>query len=166
MSPGGDLEAVTDADRAALRRAFEMAFASREHGNRPFGAALGGPGGEVLLTAEATVLTERDCAGHAEVNALREASSRFDREYLVDCTLYASSVPCVMCAGTLYWSNVRRLVFGLSMPELLRITGGPESSHIPAIDCHEVLERAPHEIEIVGPLLEDEAARCHEGYWS
>ena len=109
----GDETTADEQDELQLRRALEVAKRSREHGNRPFGAVLVGPLGEQLLEAENTQDTARDRTGHAECNLVRLASTQFDRDYLAGCTLYASCEPCPMCAGAIYWSNVRRVVFAL-----------------------------------------------------
>ena len=87
---------VDEQDELQLRRALEVAKRSRDHGNRPFGAVLVGPLGEQLLEAENTQDTARDCTGHAECNLVRLASTRFDRDYLAGCTLYAAAnhAPC------------------------------------------------------------------------
>ena len=37
-----------------------------------------------------------------------------------------------------------------------------ETMHLP---CREVFARGQHAVEVVGPLLEDEAAEVHEGFW-
>ena len=101
-------------DEAFLRRAIAVAAAARARGNHPFGAILVGPDGRVLLEAENTVNTERDATGHAERNLMTQASQRFDRGLLARSTMYTSTEPCAMCAGSVYWVGVRRVVYGLS----------------------------------------------------
>ncbi|MCB0041699.1 MAG: nucleoside deaminase, partial [Caldilinea sp.] len=76
-----------------LRAAIAVARRSRENGNHPFGALLVDETGAVLLEAENTVNTARDCTGHAETNLVRLASQRFDRAVLERCTLYTSTEP-------------------------------------------------------------------------
>ena len=110
-------------DDALLGRAIAVAAAARASGNHPFGAILVGPDGEVLLEAENTVTTERDATGHAERNLMSQASRRFDRQLLARCTMYTSTEPCAMCAGSVYWVGVRRVVYGLSEKDLLALTG-------------------------------------------
>jgi len=112
---------MTEIDLKFLREAFAVAQRAREHGNHPFGAILVDADGAKLLEAENTVLTDRDCVGHAETNLLREASRRFDESVLAKCTVYASAEPCAMCAGAIYWSGVSRLVYGLSKQRLSEI---------------------------------------------
>jgi tRNA(adenine34) deaminase len=51
---------------------------------------------------------------HAEIIALTAASEYLGSKYLMDCTLYVTLEPCVMCAGALAWAQLGRLVYGAS----------------------------------------------------
>lgn len=59
-------------------------------------------------------LTERlnDVTAHAEMQAITAAANTLGSKYLINCTLYVTLEPCVMCAGALYWSQIDRIVFG------------------------------------------------------
>ncbi|MDX2006377.1 MAG: nucleoside deaminase [Meiothermus sp.] len=156
---------MLEKDAAFLNEALRIARSARTNGNHPFGALLVGPGGEVLLEAENTVETERDCTGHAELNLMRRASHSYDRDFLANCTLYTSTEPCAMCSGAIYWGNVRRVVYALSEARLLEITGDNPANPTMHLPCREVLQRGQYGIEVVGPLIEEEAAAVHEGFW-
>ena len=147
-----------------LRQAFAVAQRAREQGNHPFGAILVDANGEKLLEAENTVITDRDCVGHAETNLLREASRRFEARALAQCTIYASAEPCAMCAGAIYWSGVNRLVYGLSKQRLSEIQNQQIYWQL-ALPCREVFARGQREISVEGPALEAEAEIVHKGYW-
>lgn len=148
-----------------LRQAIELAGRSRQRGNHPFGALLVDPSGQMVLEAENSVETEQDCTGHAELNLMRLASKRFTRDYLAGCTLYTSTEPCAMCSGAIYWGNVRRVVYALSEAKLLQITGNNPANPTMHLPCREVLQRGQYGIEVVGPLIEDEAGEVHKGFW-
>jgi tRNA(adenine34) deaminase len=64
-------------------------------------------------------LTERlnDVTAHAEMQAITAAENALGGKYLVDCTLFVTLEPCVMCAGALFWSQLSRLVYGASDPK-------------------------------------------------
>jgi tRNA(Arg) A34 adenosine deaminase TadA len=83
---------VTDDDRYLLA-AIELARQARDNGNHPFGALLVDADGRVVVESENTVVTGRDCTGHAETNVMRVASERFDAEFLEGCALYTSTEP-------------------------------------------------------------------------
>ena len=53
-----------------------------------------------------------DVTAHAEMLALTAASEYLGSKYLMDCTLYVTLEPCVMCAGALAWAQLGRLVYG------------------------------------------------------
>ncbi|PIE32652.1 tRNA-specific adenosine deaminase [candidate division KSB3 bacterium] len=158
-------DTYTVEDTYFLRLAIQQAKEAREHGNHPFGAVLVSEAGEVLLSAQNTVNTERDATGHAETNLMRKASRAYSRDFLRTCIMYTSTEPCAMCSGATYWAGVGKVVYGLSESELYKLTGdNPENltMHLP---CREVLARGQQETEVVGPLLEDEAKEVHQGFW-
>jgi tRNA(Arg) A34 adenosine deaminase TadA len=151
-------------DVRLVRAAIEVARRAREKGNHPFGAILVDREGRLLMEAENTVATDRDCTGHAETNLMRQASRRYSSDLLAECTLYASTEPCPMCSGAIYWGNVRRVVYGLSQEGLFEMIG-EESEEDLRLACREVLGKGRRPIEVVGPLLEEEAREVHAGFW-
>jgi len=71
------------------------------------------------IIARAHNLSQRlnDVTAHAEMQAITAAAHFLNGKYLVDCTLYVTLEPCVMCAGALYWSQIPRVVVGASDPK-------------------------------------------------
>jgi tRNA(Arg) A34 adenosine deaminase TadA/predicted enzyme related to lactoylglutathione lyase len=155
---------LTDAELALLRRAIAISQRAREHGNHPFGALLADANGQVLLEAENTVVTEKDCTGHAETNLMRLASRQFTPAVLDTCTLYSSAEPCAMCAGAIHWGNVGRLVYGVGAPSLYELIGNNDDRLY--LSCREVFLLTSRPIEVIGPALEDEALAAHTGFWT
>ncbi len=148
-----------------IRLAIKVAKQAKEKGNHPFGAILVNKQGEVLLEAENSVTTEHDCTGHAETNLMRKASKQYDSKFLSDCTLYTSTEPCVMCSGAIYWGGVGRVVYGLSELGLYSLTGKNEENPTLNLPCREVFAKGQKSIEVVGPVLEDEAKKVHQEFW-
>jgi len=154
------------ADEALLRRSFAVARRAREHGNHPFGAVLVGPGGEVLLESENGYWPERDMTAHAE-RLLASAASRAHRsEFLSACTLYSSAEPCAMCAAAAYWAGIGRVVYGLSERRLKEATGNHPENPTLDVPCRVIFAGGQRRVEVVGPLLEDEALELHLEAWS
>ena len=151
---------MTDDDLKHLRLAIALSHSAREKGNEPYGAVLADEQGRVLLQAENTQITDRDCTAHAETNLLREASRRFNGESLAKYTVYASGEPCPMCAGAIYWSQVRRVVFALDIETMAELAG-PEADEL-MLHCRAVLAHGIRPIEVVGPMLQDEARKALE----
>ncbi|MFO8100086.1 MAG: nucleoside deaminase [Salinibacter sp.] len=139
-----------------VRAAIDEALSARAEGNPPFGAVLVGPNGTVLGRAGNTEGRTGDCTGHAETNLVRHASQEYELERLRQATLYASTEPCAMCAGALFWARIGRVVFGLRAKRLYDMKG--DAGRQLALSCEEVLARGNHEAEVIGPVLEDEAA--------
>jgi tRNA(adenine34) deaminase len=147
-------------DAGHLRRAIELAKQARERGDRPFGAVLAGSDGRVLAESENTQSSERDITGHAETNLLRAAFRSYDAETLSGATLYASGEPCAMCAGTIFWSGVGRVVYGASSERIYELSAGRGPAL--RLSCREVLSAGTREVEVVGPVLEEEAERVFQ----
>jgi tRNA(Arg) A34 adenosine deaminase TadA len=154
---------MNDSDLRLLRQAIGVAHRAREHGNHPFGALLADGQGTVLLEAENTVITEHDCTGHAELNLMRLASRQYSFEVLSRCTLYSSTEPCPMCAGSIFWGGVGRVVYALSEEGLYALTGDSPDKLL--LSCRDVFARGGRPIEVLGPMLEDEARAVHAGFW-
>jgi tRNA(Arg) A34 adenosine deaminase TadA len=153
-------------DDLYLRAAIDLARRARDNGNHPFGALLVDADGNVVVECENTVVTGRDCTGHAETNVMRVASERFDPGFLQECTLYSSTEPCAMCAGAIYWGNVRRVVFALSEEDLRSVAGHNAENATLAIPCREIFARGDYEVEVDGPHLREQALAVHEGFWA
>jgi tRNA(Arg) A34 adenosine deaminase TadA len=116
--------------------------------------------GAVVLRALNTVHTDGDPTAHAETNLVAEALRTLTREQLSRSVLYASCEPCAMCVGKMYWAGIRALVYGLPSEALAAMAGG--SFLIP---CRDLFGRAADRVEVIGPLLPDEARAVHIGYW-
>jgi tRNA(Arg) A34 adenosine deaminase TadA len=155
-----------DRDLHYLRRAIELSAQAKARGKHPFAALIVDGGGEVLAEAgNAFGWPDGDATGHAELIAVREASKRFPPERLAQATLYTSAEPCAMCAGAVYWSGIGRVVYALSETRLLSLTGNHPENPTLALPCREVFARGQRAITVVGPLLEEEAAIPHQGFW-
>jgi tRNA(Arg) A34 adenosine deaminase TadA len=146
-----------------LRRAIALSAQSRTEGNHPFASLVVDAAG--VLLAEAPNAHRVDCTCHAEMNVLRLVSAVCSAGELASATLYSSAEPCAMCAGGIYWSGIGRVVYALSEARLLALTGNHPGNPTLSLPCREVLVRGQRRIEVVGPLLEDEAAIVHSGFW-
>ena len=172
LSPGADAivapgQARTNPDRQTLLRlVIAVSRRSRENGNHPFGALLADADGQVLLEAENSVVTTSDITGHAETNLVREASQRLSSDVIARSTMYASTEPCAMCAGALYWSGIGRLVYAMSEADLLAVTGDHPENPTLRLDCRTVFDAGQRDIEVIGPALPAEAMAEHDGFWT
>ena len=93
------------------------------------------------------------------------ASPVHSRELLETATMYASGEPCVMCAGAIFWSNIRRVVFGIDAVSLRVFRGERAEQRDAELSCRDVFAASPHPIECIGPALLEEASTPHTGFW-
>lgn len=70
-----------------------------------------------------------------------------------------------MCAGAIFWGNVRRVVFGLSEVELYAMVD-EDVEDVLDYPCRELFANGRKSITVIGPLLEELAKTVHEGFWS
>jgi tRNA(Arg) A34 adenosine deaminase TadA len=152
-------------DEEFLRRSFDVARRAITHGNHPFGAILVDKNDNVLIETENGYMPSRDGTAHAERLLATQACTTLSADILKAATLYSSAEPCAMCAGAMYWAGIGRLVYGLSEHRLRELTGNHPENPTLDLPCRKVFESGQRVTEIVGPLLEDEAAALHAGVW-
>ncbi|MCC6146232.1 MAG: nucleoside deaminase [Anaerolineaceae bacterium] len=138
-------------DEEFLREAISHADQAGRKGNRPFGAVLVRDN-KIIARAESSQHADHDITYHAELKLVSQASRFLERADFGGCTLYSSSEPCPMCSGAIYWSGISRVVFGCRQ----KLLGELESEKF-AVPCSDILTRGGRQIEIVGPLLEEES---------
>ena len=158
-------DAVPDTEIELLRRAIALAASARSKGNHPFGALVADATGQVIAEAENTVVTDRDVTGHAETNLVRIASHRFPPEVLAGATLYTSTEPCAMCSGAIFWAGISRVVYGLSESAFHKMITADSGSPALSLPANQVLNAGNRHVEVIGPLLVEEAAEVHAGFW-
>jgi tRNA(Arg) A34 adenosine deaminase TadA len=148
---------------SALRRANDVARRSMAMGRHPFGAVLIAPDGNTVLAEQGNV----DSVNHAESTLARTVATNFTPEYLWACTLVTTVEPCAMCAGTQYWANIGRLVFGMTERRLLDLTGSHSENPTMDLPSRTVLAAGQKAIEVIGPVaaVEAEIAELHQNFW-
>ena len=147
----------------ALRRANEVARRAMAMGRHPFGAVLVAPDGDTVLAEQGNI----DTVHHAEATLARTASLNYPADYLAQCTLVTTFEPCAMCAGTIYWANIGRVVYGAEEASLLALTGDHPENPTLSLPCREVFARGQKNIEVTGPVAEvaEEMIATHRGFW-
>ncbi len=104
-------KAGADTDVYFMRQALLEAQRAGERDEVPIGAVIVCQG-RIIARGHNLTETLTDVTAHAEMQAITAAAQFLGGKYLVDCTLYVTVEPCVMCAGALGWSQVSRIVFG------------------------------------------------------
>jgi tRNA(Arg) A34 adenosine deaminase TadA len=153
-------------DEALLRHAFDVARRSRAAGDHPFGSVLADGEGRVLMEQGNGHTSEGgDRTAHAERLLASRAARAYGLEVLARCTLYTSAEPCAMCAGAIYWAGIGRVVYGQTEKALKKQTGAHEENLTLDLPCALVFAAGQRPTEVVGPLLEDEAAQLQTDFW-
>ncbi len=136
-----------------LRRAFALAREAIAAGDGPYGAVLV-VDGEIVAEGRNDTVTSRHPTRHAEVVCLQSAAARYGPEIFTRAILYASTEPCLMCAGAAYWCRVPTIVFGCHAVD---VGDSPQQRgwHPP---IEETLGRTAR---VIGPVLEKEALAVH-----
>jgi tRNA(Arg) A34 adenosine deaminase TadA len=144
---------MTEADETHLRRAIALAQRARDAGEQPFGSLLVGPDGTVLGEDHNTVLSDGDVTAHPELKLARWAARELDAATARATTLYTSCQPCGMCANVIARAGLGRVVYALSVEQLI----GLKPAGTPAPDAAEAVYD--------GPALHDEARVPVWGYY-
>jgi tRNA(Arg) A34 adenosine deaminase TadA len=141
-----------------------------EAGNEPFGAMLV-KDGEVAAYGQNKINTESDPTYHAETGLIRDYCHEAKVTDLSDYTLYTSCEPCVMCAGCMVWAKLGKMVYSITVDQLLEIVSeGPggafSQADDPGIDmpCAEVFAYSRNLIEVIAGILEDEGLELYRSY--
>jgi len=95
--------------RAALT---EAQIAMDVSGDVPVGAVIVSASGEIIARGRNEKELSVDPTAHAEIVAIREASSVLGDWRLKDMTLVVTLEPCVMCAGAIQAARITKVVFG------------------------------------------------------
>ena len=98
-------------DEYFMRKALDEAMIAFERDEVPIGAVIVSKN-KIIARGHNLTETLTDVTAHAEMQAITSAANYIGGKYLLDCTLYVTLEPCVMCAGALYWSQIGRVVFG------------------------------------------------------
>ena len=98
-------------DEYFMRLALQEAEAAKERDEVPVGCVV------VLkarIISRSHNLTEtlNDVTAHAEMQAITSSANFLGGKYLLNCTMYVTLEPCVMCAGALAWSQISKVVIG------------------------------------------------------
>ena len=138
-----------DQDHYFMQAALAEATSAEELGEVPVGAVVVYDG---KIIGRGYNLRERsnDPTSHAEMIAIRQAASRLNSWRLIDCTLYVTLEPCVMCMGAIILARIPRLVYGCRDPRV----GAVGSIYNLAED-----ERFNHRVEVTAGILQQQCSQ-------
>ena len=92
--------------------AIKEAIKARKKNEVPVGAIIVDGCGNVIAKAHNLVETRNDPTCHAEKLVIEKALKITDQKFLIDCDIWVTLEPCVMCAGLIKQTRIRRLYYG------------------------------------------------------
>ena len=98
-------------DTFYMKQALQEAKKAFDRGEVPVGAVVVCHD-RIIARSHNLTETLNDVTAHAEMQAITAAANYLGGKYLMDCTLYVTVEPCVMCAGAIAWAQLGKLVFG------------------------------------------------------
>lgn len=101
-----------ESDEKFMRMALAEAREAMERDEVPIGAVIVSPRGMVIGRGHNLTEALADVSAHAEMQAITAAAQMLGGKYLQNCTLYVTVEPCLMCAGTIGWAQIGRVVYG------------------------------------------------------
>lgn len=125
---------MTATDTDYMQMALDLAQHAALSGEVPVGAIVVKDGVVIGRGANAPINLQ-DPTAHAEIIAMREAAQYLGNYRLVDCTLYVTLEPCVMCSGAMQHARIAKLVYGASDPKtgacgsVLNLMNEPKLNH-------------------------------------
>ena len=134
-----------------------LAEAAQSGNDVPVGALVVTASGEVIGRAHNNREVTHDPTGHAEIIAIREATSFLTDWRLDGCTLVVTLEPCVMCAGAIVAARIPRVVFG-AWDERVGASGS----------LYDLLRdgRLGNPVEVISGVKEKEAAQQLRDFFS
>ena len=103
-------------DEVFMREALALALQAQALGEVPVGAVVV-KDGVIIGRGFNQPITSNDPTTHAEIVALRDAAANIQNYRLVDCELFVTLEPCMMCVGAMLHARVKRVVFGALEPK-------------------------------------------------
>jgi len=104
-------------EKDLLKKAIELSKESVKQGGFPVGAIII-KNGVVVSQGLSNGKNNKDATSHAEIEAIRNASQKLDTRDLIDCEIYSSMEPCLMCFSASYWAGIKKIVYAIGKDKL------------------------------------------------
>ena len=140
-----------------MQAALTLAKVAADKGDVPVGAIVVNNSGQIMGTGQNLREQSNDPTNHAEIVAIRNAAQKIGSWRLDDLTLVVTLEPCVMCAGAILQSRIKRLVFGAFDEK-----AGAVGSVVDVIRD----PRALSKVEVVSRVLEDQCAQVLKDFFN
>lgn len=137
-----------------MQKAIELSIDNIDNGGGPFGAVIADKEGNILSTGVNRVTPNNDPTAHAEINAIRQATSRLGKFSLNGYDIYTSCEPCPMCLGAIYWAHLDKIYYANTKNDAKEI-GFDDSFIYDELALSPIRRRLPSE-----PIMRQEALQA------
>jgi tRNA(adenine34) deaminase len=142
-------------DEYLMREALRQAQKAYDANEVPVGAVVV-RAGKIIARAYNQVELLKDATAHAEMLALTQAEAAVGDWRLTDCDLYVTKEPCLMCAGALVHTRIRRVIFGCPDPSAGAAGSVMNLLQMPTLN---------HRCDITSGVLQDECAAILQNFF-
>jgi tRNA(adenine34) deaminase len=142
-------------DEYLMREALRQAQKAYDANEVPVGAVVV-RAGKIIARAYNQVELLKDATAHAEMLALTQAEADVGDWRLTDCDLYVTKEPCLMCAGALVHTRIRRVIFGCPDPSAGAAGSVMNLLQMPTLN---------HRCDITSGVLQDECAAILQSFF-
>ena len=94
-----------------MEEALKEAYKAYNKGETPIGAIIVKEG-KIIARAHNRTEELKDSTAHAEMLAIKQASETLGGWRLINCDLYVTMEPCIMCSGAIVNSRIKNIVIG------------------------------------------------------
>ena len=138
-----------------MKSAIKEAMKAQDIDEVPIGCVIV-KDGKIIARGHNKREKEQDATSHAELKTLQKACKKLNSWRLVDCDIYVTLEPCLMCAGAIIQSRIANVYFGAYDPK-----GGAFGSSINVLDAKNI----NHRPNIHGGILEEECSQILKDYF-
>jgi len=128
-----------------MAEALKEAKKAFDKGEVPVGAVIVDKRGAIIARAYNQSQVLKDATAHAEMIAITQASNYISDWRLEDCTMYVTKEPCTMCAGAIFLSRIKKVVFGCPEKRCGGLIKLVKTGGFPEIEASLELENANNE---------------------
>lgn len=139
-----------------MNQALELASQGGALGEVPVGAIVVYKN-QIIGRGFNAPISQHDPSAHAEIQAMRAAAQHLCNYRLVDCDLFVTLEPCIMCAGAIMHARIRHLFYGATDPK----TGACGSITNPFLE-----QRLNHHTELTGGIQAEQCGKMLSDFFA
>ncbi|MGI8634282.1 MAG: nucleoside deaminase [Segetibacter sp.] len=149
------IDEALKSDEYYMLKCIDLAIIAKQRGESPVGSVIV-KNGEIIAAGFEAGKAHNDITFHAEIEAIRKATSFLHSQDLSDCIIYTTHEPCIMCSYVIRQTKIKTVVAGIATGEI----GGVSSSYPILIDS-QIKRWKEHPVVLVG-ILEAECRKLYD----